>query len=167
MALRYVIMSNELMLRIAEMRPKDTSALATLPGMGAQRLENYGPTILDLVQLHPAESGDASLLQAQRTNQAETEKKVRAKVAAEDAVTVSPRVERRIFLKMQELRQKKAVSQGAKPYLIAGNAILKGIAQTAPASREDLEKIVGFRSSGLSDEVETILAIVTEELAQG
>lgn len=162
----YVIMSNELMLRIAETRPRDEASLAALPGMGAQRLENYGPTILDLVQLHPAESGDEDLMRAQRENQAETEKKVRAKVAAESGPSISPRVERRIFMKMQELRQKLAVQQDSKPYLVAGNAILKGIAQTGPTTIEDLNQIVGFRSSGLSAAAEQILQIVADELAK-
>jgi ATP-dependent DNA helicase RecQ len=163
----YVIMSNELMLRIAETRPQDEAALAALPGMGTQRLEHYGPTILDLVQLHPPEDGDEELMRAQRENQAEVEKKVQSKVAAEQRSRVSPRVERRIFMKMQELRQKLAVQQDSKPYLVAGNAILKSIAQSAPASTEDLHRIVGFRSSGLSDEAEQILQIVAEELGQG
>jgi len=162
----YVIMSNELMLRIAETRPQDEASLAALPGMGAQRLENYGPTILDLVQLHPAKAGDDELMQAQRENQTQTEQKVRAKVAAEGGSGVSARVERRIFMKMQELRQKKAVSQDSKPYLVANNGILKNIAQTAPETLAELEQIVGFRSSGLSDEVEQILDIVAEALEQ-
>lgn len=163
----YVIMSNELMLRIAETRPKDEEALRMLPGMGAQRLESYGPTILDLIKLHPAEDGDEALMSAQREEQSSAEGKVRSKVAAEKSTVVSSRVERRIFMRMQEMRQKLAVSQDSKPYLVAGNAILKGIAQTAPQSMDDLNAIVGFRSSAFKDKAEDILAIVAEELEKG
>ena len=51
-------MSNELMLRIAETRPQNLDELAALPGMGTQRLQHYGPVILDLIQLNPVHEGD-------------------------------------------------------------------------------------------------------------
>ena len=52
-----MIMSNDLILRIAERRPQTLEELAELPGMGAQRLEHYGPTLLDLIHLNPAIQG--------------------------------------------------------------------------------------------------------------
>jgi ribonuclease D len=83
------------------------------------------------------------------------------------ASAVSPQVEKRIFLKLQELRQKKAITERSKPYLVASNTLLKAIAQTAPPTREALEKTLGFHSSGFKDEVERILAIVAEARGQG
>ncbi len=157
----YVIMSNELMLRIAELRPQNEDELATLPGMGAQRLQHYGPTILDLVKLYPAQEGDEALLHTQRETQAQTAQDIKQKFQ-EKAPAVSPQVERRIFMKLQELRQKKAINERSKPYLIAGNTLLKLIAQTGPSNQEELEKILGFRSSGFKDEGEKILTLVAE-----
>ncbi|MBV7332780.1 RecQ family ATP-dependent DNA helicase [Chloroflexi bacterium TSY] len=159
----YVIMSNELMLRVAEMRPQSLEELGTLPGMGAQRLEGYGPQILDLVNLNPANDGDDKLLNAQRTAQTETANKIQQKMQANSAA-VSPRAERRIYMKMQEIRQKRAVTQGSKPYHVASNNILKEIARTGPKSIDALNKIVGFANSGLSEEAEQIVEIVSVEL---
>jgi superfamily II DNA helicase RecQ len=146
-----MILSNELLLSIAETRPKTSEELASLPGMGPQRLEHYGPTILDLVQLYPPREGDEQLLAAQRQAQAEAEKGDTPKQMMKKR-TISPQVERRIFLKLQEFRQKKAVHERTKPYLIANNSLLKSIAQAAPTTVEDLEKIAGFRTSGLYEE---------------
>ncbi len=154
----YVIMSNDLMLRIAESRPQSAEELARLSGMGAARMEHYGPMILDLVQLNPPQSDDDALLAAQRSAEKQAEKAEKKAQAA----AVSPRLERRIFMKMQELRQKVAVGEGSKPYLVANNTLLKTIARTAPESREALEMTLGFRSSGLRDQADRILAIVKE-----
>ena len=159
----YVIMSNELMLRVAEIRPQALEDLATLPGMGAQRLEGYGPQILDMVGLNPPQDGDDLLLAAQRNVQLDTEAKVQQKVL-NNTSAVSQRAERRIFMKMQEIRQKKAVGDDTKPYLVANNNILKEIAKTGPKTMDALNRILGFRNSGLSDEAEKILAAVAVEL---
>ena len=159
----YVIMSNELMLRVAETRPATLDDLAKLRGMGAQRLEGYGPQVLDMVRLNPPQDGDNDLLVAQRNAQLDTEQKVQQKVAS-GASAVSQRAERRIFMKMQEIRQKKAVSGNTKPYLIAGNSILKAIAKGGPKTLDDLNRIVGFRSCALSDDAEKILQTVAAEL---
>lgn len=157
----YVIMSNELMLRIAESRPQNEDALALLPGMGAQRLQHYGPTILDLIKLNPVHEGDRVLMQTQRTVQAETVATAKQQIQ-EKAPTVSAAVEKKIFMKLQEMRQKKAITGRAKPYEVAGNTLLKSIAQRAPTTQEQLEGLLGFRSSGIKDEGERILALVRE-----
>ncbi len=155
----YVIMSNDLMLRIAELRPQTLEELGTLPGMGEQRLQHYGPTILDLVKLNLPQEGDAELMVTQRTTQSEAIASAKEKIQANQAA-VSPQVEKKIFMKLQEIRQKKAIGERSKPYLIASNTILKAIAQHAPTTKEGLEAIVGFRSCGLKDDVELIAAEV-------
>jgi ATP-dependent DNA helicase RecQ len=152
----YMIMSNELILRIAESRPQTLEELAQLPGMGALRLEHYGPTLIDLVHLNPSQPGDNELLAAQRTEP----KSITPHAPA--APAVSPQVERRIYLKLQEVRQKIAVREQTKPYQVANNTLLKSIAQNAPKDREALEKIPGFRTSGLHAHAEQIAAIVSE-----
>jgi superfamily II DNA helicase RecQ len=151
-------MSNDLMLRIAESRPQSAEELARLSGMGAARMEHYGPMILDLVQLNPPQPDDDELLTAQRSAAKEAGK---AEKQAQTAA-VSPRLERQIFMKMQELRQKVAVAEGGKPYLVANNNLLKTIARTAPESREALEMTLGFRSSGLREQADQIVEIVKE-----
>ncbi|MEZ4731193.1 MAG: RecQ family ATP-dependent DNA helicase [Caldilineaceae bacterium] len=161
----YVVMSNELMLRIAETRPQSEEELSRLPGMGAQRLQHYGPTILDLVKLNPPHEGDQTLLQTQRTVQAESVATAKQQIQ-EKLPTVSPAVEKKIFIKLQELRQKKAITGRMKPYEVAGNNLLKGIAQRAPTTPEALEGVLGFRSSGLKDDAERILTIVREAVGQ-
>ncbi len=158
----YVVMSNEIMLQIAEQRPQDEDDLSEIPGMGAQRVKNYGSAILDLVQLNDEGEGDVDLLTAQREAQASGEAKGKG---AFGGAAVSPQVERQIFLKLQELRMKIAVGEGSKPYLVAGNGVLKGIAKQAPTDDAALEKIVGFRSSGLREQSERILEIVNGALA--
>lgn len=155
----YVIMSNELMLRIAEIRPQSTEELGALPGMGEQRLQHYGPTILDLVKLNPPQEGDDTLLHTQRTTQAEAIATAKEKIQANQSA-VSPRVEKKIYMKLQEIRQKKAIGERTKPYLVASNTILKAISQRAPTTAEGLDAIVGFQSCGLKDEAEKVLAEV-------
>ena len=153
----YVIMSNELMLRIAETRPADENGLAALPGMGAQRLQHHGAVILDLIQLNPPAEGDEELLAAQRAELTAAGGRLRKSAKA---ATVSPQTERKIFLKLQELRQKCAVQERIPAYQIANNGILKQIAAHAPTTQAELEAIVGFRSSGLNSRAEEILATV-------
>lgn len=157
----YVIMSNELMLRIAETRPQTEDELALLPGMGAQRLQHYGPTILDLIKLNPLQEGDATLLNNQRTVQAETVATAKQQIQ-DKAPIVSAAVEKKIFMKLQELRQKKAITGRMKPYEVAGNTLLKSIAQRAPTTPEQLEGLLGFRSSAFKDDGEQILTVIRE-----
>lgn len=152
----YMIMSNELMLRIAESRPQTLDELALLPGMGAQRMEHYGPTILDLVHLHPAEPGDDELLAAQRAN-LPTVRRAAPKPAT---APVPPQTVRRIYMKLQELRQKLAVTQREKSHLIAANTLIKTIAQTAPSDRSQLDELPGFRQSGLAAHADQIVALI-------
>ena len=161
----YVIMSNELMLQIAETRPQDEEALAALPGMGKQRLQYYGPTILDLVKLHPVEDGDSARLEALRTEQDSAEADVKKKLQ-QQAQAVSPRIERRIYMKMQEMRQKKAIGQDLKVYAVASNTLLKAIAKSAPTTQAELEKLVGFRGSHLSEEAPAILEFIQNTLEE-
>lgn len=161
----YAIMNNETMLQIAETRPHSSEDLAVLPGMGAQRVEGYGPQILDLIKLNPPQEGDDKLLKEQRANQARLEKKVQDKVAgSSEGNAISARLEKRIFMKMQELRQKAAVMNRTKPYQVAGNNILKEIAQTGPTSRQELEGIRGFSHSGLADSADQIVEFIKSEI---
>ncbi len=149
----YMIMSNDLILRIAERRPQTLEELAELPGMGAQRLEHYGPTLLDLIHLNPVHPGDDELMTAQREAPA---------TRYAPPQTVSPQLERRLFMKLQEIRQKQAVTEGTKPYLVASNTLLKAIASTAPATAEALDALPGFRTSGLASNAGKIVAAIEE-----
>jgi superfamily II DNA helicase RecQ len=153
----YMIMSNELILRIAESRPQTLDELAQLPGMGAQRLEHYGPTLLDLIHLNPVQPGDADLITTQRN---EPRPSNSGYVPA--AAAVSPQVERRIYLKLQEVRQKIAVADRSKPYQIANNTLLKTIAQQAPTEEATLEQIPGFRTSGLVAHAAQLVTFIRE-----
>jgi ATP-dependent DNA helicase RecQ len=157
----YVIMSNELMLRIAETRPQNEDELAQLPGMGAQRLQHYGPTILDLIKLNPLHEGDVQLLQTQRTVQAETVATAKQQIQ-EKIPVASPAVEKKVFMKLQEIRQKKAITGRMKPYEVAGNTLLKAIAQRAPTTQEELDGVLGFRGSALKDDGERIVTFIRE-----
>ena len=62
---------------------------------------------------------------------------------------------RRSF-KLQELRQKVVVAERCNPSEVASSSLLKAISATAPQSVADLEKIPGFRSSGLRQHAEMI-----------
>nr|HRJ40784.1 RecQ family ATP-dependent DNA helicase [Caldilineaceae bacterium] len=157
----YAIMGNELMLRIAESRPQFPEELAELPGMGASRMEKYGGVILDLVKLTAASEDDEALLIAQRENPPE---KRTAPGAPAPAKRVDPRVERQLYMKMQEMRQKVAVAERGKSYLVAGNGLLKEIAKSAPRTEEELTAIIGFRSSGLAGKETEILQAVESVL---
>ncbi|RME59165.1 MAG: RecQ family ATP-dependent DNA helicase [Caldilineae bacterium] len=152
----YAIMDNALMRRIAVARPQTEEELARIPGMGPQRLEKYGGVILDLVKLNPEQEGDAALLTAQE----KATPRPRAKQQAPQASRASRQAERRIYLKMQELRQKIAVQERSKPYLVASNGLLKAIAKAVPQTEEELIRLPGFRSSGLRGEEEAILASI-------
>jgi ribonuclease D len=125
--------------------------------MGAQRLEHYGPTLLDLIHLNPAHPGDAELLATQRA-----EPRPSSAGFVPPAPAVSPQVERRIYLKLQEVRQKIAVTERSKPYQVAANTLLKAIAQNAPTERAALEHLAGFRGSGLMAHADQIITLVRE-----
>ena len=158
----YMIMSNELILRIAESRPQTLDELAQLPGMGAQRLEHYGPTLIDLIHLTPSQPGDAELLATQRS-----EPKTSNGSYTPAAPTVSPQIERRIYLKLQEMRQKIAVGDRTKPYQVASNTLLKTISQVGPSDKATLEAVLGFRTSGLVAHAEQIATIIREIRERG
>lgn len=156
----YVVMRNELMLRIAETRPQTLDELAALAGMGAQRMQHYGEAIIDIVHLNPPQPGDDERLAAQRR---ELE---RAAVAAEQTnaahrdAAVSPQVQKQVYMRLQELRQKLAISNRVKPFTIASNVLLKEISQRAPATLDELEVIPGFRESGFANATTQIVTMI-------
>lgn len=158
----YVIMSNELMLRVAELRPQTLEELGALPGIGAQRLQHYGAAILDIIKLHPLRSGDDQLLAVQRQTLTEITagNKATASKLRQAAAAHSPQLERKIFMRLQEMRQKRSVAERTKPYSIAPDSLLRAIAQAAPASVEELLAIPNFRSSGFMGEAEQIVRLV-------
>jgi DNA helicase-2/ATP-dependent DNA helicase PcrA len=45
----YIVFSDNTLIAIAELRPADEAALIAIPGIGARKLEQYGPDVLDLV----------------------------------------------------------------------------------------------------------------------
>ena len=153
----YFIMSNELMLRIAESRPQSFEHLAALPGMGEQRMAHYGPAILDLVRLHPQQEGDDVLLTQQRAVQPPS-RTSQAKDSPEQRSVTPPQVTRRLYVKLQELRQKIAVAEHCSPSEVASGSLLKTISASAPRTLSGLEMIPGFRSSGLRPYAEEICA---------
>jgi ATP-dependent DNA helicase UvrD/PcrA len=46
----YIVFSDNTLIAIAEMLPDDDAALIAIPGIGARKLEQYGPDVLDLVR---------------------------------------------------------------------------------------------------------------------
>jgi DNA helicase-2/ATP-dependent DNA helicase PcrA len=46
----YIIFSDNTLIAIAEMLPADEAALIAIPGIGARKLEQYGPDVLELVR---------------------------------------------------------------------------------------------------------------------
>ncbi len=46
----YVVFSDNTLIAIAELRPGDDKALVAIPGIGARKLEQYGPDVLKLVR---------------------------------------------------------------------------------------------------------------------
>jgi DNA helicase-2/ATP-dependent DNA helicase PcrA len=45
----YIVFSDNTLIAIAELRPADEAALIAVPGIGARKLEQYGPDVLELV----------------------------------------------------------------------------------------------------------------------
>ena len=45
----YVVFTDATLTAIAEQRPADPAALVTIPGIGARKLDRYGPAVLELV----------------------------------------------------------------------------------------------------------------------
>ncbi|MFN2204202.1 MAG: RecQ family ATP-dependent DNA helicase [Caldilineaceae bacterium] len=158
----YTIMDNSLILAIAEARPSNLDELAEIPGMGPQRLSRYGPVLIDLVRLHPPEEGDTDRLAKQRLGQPVGQPNKRSPNLAE--TTVTKKQTRAIFLKLQEIRQRKAVSEGCSPSAVAGSKLLHAIARAAPSSTEQLRAVRGFSSSRLVDHVDDILLAVRETM---
>ena len=46
----YVVFTDNTLIAIAELRPDDEGALIAIPGIGARKLEQYGPDVLELVR---------------------------------------------------------------------------------------------------------------------
>ncbi|MBO0864424.1 MAG: ATP-dependent DNA helicase UvrD2, partial [Mycobacterium sp.] len=46
----YVVFTDNTLIAIAEMLPSDDAALVAIPGIGARKLEQFGPDVLDLVR---------------------------------------------------------------------------------------------------------------------
>ena len=46
----YVVFTDNTLIAIAELRPADEAALIAIPGIGARKLEQYGPDVLELVR---------------------------------------------------------------------------------------------------------------------
>ena len=46
----YIVFSDNTLIAIAEMMPGDDAALISIPGIGARKLEQYGPEVLELVR---------------------------------------------------------------------------------------------------------------------
>lgn len=46
----YVVFTDNTLIAIAELRPGDEAALIAIPGIGARKLEQYGPDVLELVR---------------------------------------------------------------------------------------------------------------------
>jgi ATP-dependent DNA helicase RecQ len=154
----YVVMRNELMLRIAEARPQTLEALAALPGMGAQRMQHYGEALLDIVKLNPPQPGDDERLAVQC---AELDAQQAARSAAvQEAEQVSPQLEKQIYMRLQEIRQKLAISNRARPFTIASDPLLKEIARRAPASLDALQAVPDFAASGLSKVSAQIITMI-------
>ncbi len=151
----YVVMSNELMVRVAERRPQTRAELEEIPGIGAQRSAHYGDAILDLVKMYPEQAGDAELMVQQRVEQAGQQKP-----APVEQVAASPQLERQVYIRLQEMRQKLAIAGGSKQYEIASNALLRAIAERAPATIDDLALVPGFAESRLAREATQIVAYI-------
>ncbi|HAJ37830.1 MAG TPA: hypothetical protein DCL15_19345 [Chloroflexi bacterium] len=155
----YVIMHNELMLRIAETRPQTLEALAALPGMGAQRLQHYGEALLDIIKLNPPQPGDDARLAAQRAELEAAQAAARS-AAHQGEEPISPQLEKQIYMRLQELRQKLAIGNRVKPFTIAGDPLLREIARRAPTSLDALQAIPGFAASGLSKSSAQIVTMI-------
>jgi DNA helicase-2/ATP-dependent DNA helicase PcrA len=48
----YVVFTDNTLIAIAELLPDDDAALVAIPGIGARKLEQYGPDVLELVRGH-------------------------------------------------------------------------------------------------------------------
>ena len=46
----YVVFTDNTLIAIAELLPTDDAALVAIPGIGARKLEQFGPDVLDLVR---------------------------------------------------------------------------------------------------------------------
>ncbi len=46
----YIVFSDNTLIAIAELRPTDDASLIAIPGIGARKLEQYGPDVLELVR---------------------------------------------------------------------------------------------------------------------
>jgi len=156
----YIVMRNELMLRIAETRPQTLDELAALTGMGSQRLQHYGEALIDIIRLNPPQPGDDERMAAQRRDLATVATPSAAPTAAQRSPLISPQIQKHVYMRLQEMRQKLAVNKRAKPFTIASNPLLKEIAQQAPTSLADLEAIPGFLESALATESTQIITMI-------
>jgi len=108
---------------------------------------------------NPPQPGDEEKLAAQR--QARQNITVSSLNASEKpSGDAAAQMQKQIYTRLQELRQKLAVKARVRPYQIAGDPLLKTIAQQAPATLEELNAIPGFRTSGLAQEAVQILTMI-------
>ncbi|MGH3959596.1 ATP-dependent DNA helicase UvrD2 [Mycobacterium sp.] len=57
----YVVFTDNTLIAIAEMLPSDDAALVAIPGIGARKLEQFGPDVLDLVRNRERRSSENRL----------------------------------------------------------------------------------------------------------
>jgi superfamily II DNA helicase RecQ len=60
----YVILHDKTLAAICEHRPESIEALASIPGIGARKLELYGDDLIRITGEHPAEEAGAEVLPA-------------------------------------------------------------------------------------------------------
>ena len=58
----YVVFTDNTLIAIAETLPTDDAALVAIPGIGARKLEQYGPDVLALVRSGPSPSETTNML---------------------------------------------------------------------------------------------------------
>lgn len=135
----YVIFPDRTLIEMAEARPQTLDAMAGINGVGAKKLESFGPAFLQVI-----------------TGAVETLHPARMKLAGSGA---GP-----LFDRLAEAQLALARGpDGQDRYLSCTHSTLRHIAQQRPRNRADLSRIAGMGEQKLDRFAETFLALIAAD----
>jgi ribonuclease D len=142
------ILGNDVILRLAQVRPVDEKALAGIKGLPGPTLRRWGAGIVEAVRAGLADPSPPATIRPRGQGG-------RGRPGREPAL--DPDAEAR-FERLRIWRNARAAARGVDGQMVARNAVLKAIARENPQSPEDLARIPGLDPYALQTYGAEILA---------
>jgi ribonuclease D len=135
----FKIFGNEAIREIAERNPSQIHDLNGISGLSPKLIDRYGKSILHAVKLGRA-------LPAESLPAFKGKKRVERSLLQDEQLN-----------KLKEWRTKKAAELSIDPGVLVNNALLEGLAESAPESRADLKGLKGWHYAAFGEELIALL----------